>query len=398
MQVLASQIKGYIANSSFIRKMFEVGIELKKKYGADKVYDFSLGNPDLPPPAAVGKALRRVADRIGQPFVTGYMPNAGFPQVREKVAKYASVEQHTELAASQVILTCGAAGGLNAFFRAVLEPGDEVICPAPYFVEYGFYAGNYGGVLKPVKSKPLTFDLDLDAIDAAITAKTKVVMINSPNNPTGKIYSRSELEGLSKILARHSAGRERPIYLMADEPYRFLNYDHVEIPSVFELHPYSVVISSYSKNLSLAGERIGYVAINPKMPEAVELAGAVTLTNRILGFVNAPVLAQYIVDEVLGTEIGIDIYNERRLAMAKVLDQAGIKYTMPTGAFYFFPQTPLADDVEFCRLLTERNVLAVPGSGFGYPGYMRLAFCVDKGVIERSAPAFKQVMDGLRGR
>jgi len=398
MQVLSTQVKGYIANSSFIRRMFEVGIELKKKFGAENVYDFSLGNPDLPPPPGVGRALRKVADRIEQPFITGYMPNAGFPQLREKVAAQISQEQGSAVPAANVILTCGAAGGLNAFFRAVLEDGDEVICPAPYFVEYGFYAGNYGGILKPVKSKPFTFDLDLPAIDAAITAKTRVVMINSPNNPTGKIYSRADMEALSAILAKHSVGRERPIYLMADEPYRFLNYDHVDIPSVFELHPYSVVISSYSKNLSLAGARIGYVAINPNMPEAAELAGAITLTNRILGFVNAPVIAQYILDEVLGTDVSIDIYNDRRLAMAKVLDEAGIKYSMPTGAFYFFPQTPIADDVEFCRLLTEQNVLAVPGSGFGYPGYMRLAFCVDKKVIERSGPAFKRVMDGLRSR
>ena len=398
MQVLSQQIQGYMANSSFIRKMFEAGIELKKKFGAENVFDFSLGNPDLPPPPGVGEALRKVADRIAQPFITGYMPNAGFPKVREKVAKQVSREQGREVPAANVILTCGAAGGLNTFFRAVLEPGDEVICPSPYFVEYGFYVGNFGGKLVPAKSKPFTFDLDLAAIEAAITPRTRIVMINSPNNPTGKIYSKSDLEGLSALLARRQAGREKPIYLLADEPYRFLNYDHVEIPSVFSLHPYSVVASSYSKNLSLAGARIGYIAINPAMPEAAELAGAVTLTNRILGFVNAPVLAQYILDEVLGTEVPIDIYNERRLAMAAVLDQAGIKYSMPGGAFYFFPQTPIPDDVEFCRLLMEENVLAVPGSGFGCPGYCRLAFCVDKKTIVGSAPAFRRVMDALRSR
>lgn len=398
MQVLSQQVAGYMANSSFIRKMFEAGIELKKKFGAENVYDFSLGNPDLPPPAGVGHALRKVADRIALPFITGYMPNAGFPHVREKVAKQISREQGYELPAANVILTCGAAGGINAFFRAVLEAGDEVICPAPYFVEYGFYAGNFGGKLVPVKSKPFTFELDLDAIDAAFTSRTRVVMINSPNNPTGKVYSRTELEALAALLAKHNAGREKPIYLLADEPYRFLNYDHVEIPSVFGLCPYSVVASSYSKSLSLAGARIGYIAVNPAMPEAAELVGGVTLTNRILGFVNAPVLAQYILDEVIGTEVDAGIYNERRLAMAAVLDRVGIKYAMPGGAFYFFPQTPIADDAEFCRLLMAENVLAVPGSGFGYPGYCRMTFCVDKQVIERSEPAFQRVMDALRTR
>jgi len=397
MQLLSQQIGTALKNSSFIRKMFENGIELKKKFGADNVFDFSLGNPDLPPPASVGDALRKVADCIDKPFITGYMPNAGFAHVRDKVAEFLTREQGVPVSAANVILTCGAAGGINAFFRAVLDPADEVICPAPYFVEYGFYVGNYGGKLVPVKSRPLTFELDLDAIEQAINIKTRAVLIDSPNNPTGVIYKRAELEKLAAIITRKSAEFGRPIYLLSDEPYRFLNYDHVELPSALELYPYSVVIGSFSKSLSLAGERIGYVAVNSAMPGAAELVSGITMTNRILGFVNAPVLAQHILDAVIGAEVDMNIYNERRLAMAAVLDQAGIRYSMPGGAFYFFPQSPLADDVKFCDRLMAHNVLAVPGSGFGYPGYFRLTFCVDCRIIERSASAFKATVDELKG-
>ncbi len=396
MHILSRQISGAIKNSSFIRKMFENGIELKKRFGADNVFDFSLGNPDLPPPAAVGDALRRIADRIDTPFITGYMPNGGFNHVREKVAAYLSREQGVEISGNNVILTCGAAGGINAFFRAVLDPEDEVICPAPYFVEYGFYVGNYGGKLVPVKSRPLTFELDLEAIEQAINANTRAILIDSPNNPTGVIYSRRELEALADILTRHSDKHGRPIYLVSDEPYRFLNYDHVDIPSVLPLYPYSVAIGSFSKSLSLAGERIGYVAVSPALHHSMELVSGIIMTNRILGFVNAPVIAQHILDAVIGTEVDMNIYNERRLAMAKVLDDAGIEYTMPGGAFYFFPKSPLEDDVAFCDRLMAHNVLAVPGSGFGYPGYFRLTFCVDRKIIERSGDAFKKAMAELK--
>ncbi len=396
MQILSNQISGYIKNSSFIRKMFENGIKLKAKYGEENVYDFSLGNPDLPPPEGVGTALRHIADNIDKPFITGYMPNAGFTELRQKIAQSVCKEQGTNATGDNVVITCGAAGGINTFFRAILEPGDEVICPAPYFVEYGFYVGNYGGNLVPVKAKPLTFDLDIDAMAAAMNEKTRAVLINSPNNPTGVIYTREQLEQLAEVMRKHSEKTGRTIYLVADEPYRFLNFDKVEIPSVFNLYENSVVIASYSKSLSLAGARIGYVAVNPGMPGGDELIGGVTLTNRILGYVNAPVIAQHILGEVLGTEVDAEIYNERRLAMAKVLDDAGIEYNMPRGAFYFFPKSPIEDDVEFCAKLMENNILGVPGSGFGYAGYIRLAFCVQKDIIERSAGAFKKTMAGLK--
>lgn len=390
MNLVSSEINGYMANSSWIRKMFEAGIELKKKYGNDAVCDFSLGNPDLPPPSPVKEALYRIADSADKPFALGYMPNAGFADVRAIVAKKVSEEQKTEISGSHIIMSCGAAGGLNALFRAILQPGDEVICPSPYFVEYGFYAGNFGAKLVPVASKDFTFELDVDALIAAVTPKTRAVIINSPHNPTGQIYSRKELEEFGTRLAEAAKKNGRAICLISDEPYRFLNFDNVEIPSLFSVYRDSVVIGSYSKNLSLAGERIGYVAVNPAMECADGLLKAVTLTTRILGFVNAPNIAQQILKSCVDSQVDLEIYRERREAMAKVLTDAGIEYTMPRGAFYFFPRSPLADEGVFISKLVEERILAVPGRGFGCPGYFRLAFCVDKKIIERSAEGFKR--------
>lgn len=396
MQIISSQIKEFMGNSSFIRKMFETGIELKKQYGAENVYDFSLGNPDLPPPEDVGNALEQVSGQMGQPFALGYMNNAGYPEVRAAVAKKLTEEQEVEITADNVVLTCGAAGAINVFFRAILDPGDEVICPAPYFVEYGFYVSNFGGTLRPVKSKPLTFELDFEALELAFTPKTRAVLINSPNNPTGQIYSRLELEKLSLLMRKYSDLYGRPIYLVSDEPYRFLNYDNLPIPSVFELYPYSVIVSSYSKKLSLAGARIGYFAANPAIPAIAELMGAVIMTNRILGFVNAPAIAQRVLLHSIGNSVDISIYRERRDAMAQVLDNAGIKYSMPRGAFYFFPQSPIPDDKDFVQALLAQRVLAVPGSGFGYPGYFRLAFCTGLNVIKNSGEAFIRAVKSVR--
>jgi aspartate aminotransferase len=243
-----------------------------------------------------------------------------------------------------------------------------------------------------VRSKPLTFELDLEAMDAAITPKTRIVLINSPNNPTGAVYSRQELEGLAAILTKHNQGRDKPIYILSDEPYRFLAFDGVEVPSVLGIYPYSVVCSSFSKNLSMAGERIGYALINPAIEGREMLMGAVIMSNRILGFVNAPAIAQKLLGKALGSSVDISIYDARRKAMAKVLDNAGIKYTMPRGAFYFFPEAPGGDDVAFCATLQEEKILAVPGTGFGYPGFFRLAFCVGEDVITRSADAFVRAM------
>lgn len=392
MKLLSTQVEGYIECSSWIRKMFETGMELKKKYGADAVCDFSLGNPDVPAPAAVGKGLSDLAKNADEPFAFGYMPNSGYPTLREKLAETVSAEQGVKVSGSDLIVTCGAAGAINALYRAILEPGDQVLCPAPFFVEYGFYAQNSGGELVTVPSKPLTFELDLEAIENAINEKTRVVLINSPNNPTGAIYSIEELKGLAAILDKANEGRERPIYLVADEPYRFLAFDDVEVPSILPLYNYSVVVSSFSKNLSLAGERVGYALLNPAMEGKEKLMAGLVLTNRILGFVNAPAVGQKLLEKALGSQVDKNIYLERRNAMGSVLEEAGYSFTMPKGAFYFFPQAPGGDDVKFCAALQEEKILAVPGTGFGFPGYFRLAFCVGVEIIERSREGFKKAI------
>lgn len=395
MPLLSAEFQGFLGSSSMIRKMFETGLELKRKYGKDKVYDFSLGNPDLPPPSEVKAALTEFALGADRPFSLGYMPNGGTAGARCSMAELVSKEQGIEVPASNVIATCGAAGGLNVLLRAVMTSGEEVICPSPYFVEYGFYVSNYGGRLVPVAMKP-DFSLDVEAMGKAITVKTRAVIICSPNNPTGKIYSRQELEALCAILNNKSNEFGRPIYLILDEPYRFLNYDGAEIPSGFKLYDYSVVVGSFSKTLSLAGARIGYLAVSPKLEGAAELVNGLTIANRILGFVNAPVVAQFVLERCAQCAVDLDIYRRRRNAMAKVLDEAGVSYEMPRGAFYFFPKSPVADERIFVEALLQQRILAVAGRGFGLPGYIRLAFCVDEKIIADSAPGFKAVMESFR--
>ncbi len=398
MQLVSSQIETYLANSSMIRRMFEAGIELRKKYGNDAVCDFSLGNPDLTPPQAVIDKMQALVAEVAKPAGLGYMPNAGYADARADLAAYLVKEQESPLTANHLVLTVGAAGGLNAFFRAILTPGEEVICPAPYFVEYGFYAGNYGGVLKPVKSIAPAFHLDLAGIEAAITEKTRAIIINSPNNPTGVIYSKEELVSLAAILEKATARYGRPIYLISDEPYRFLAFDGATVPAMLPLYPYSVVIGSFSKNLALAGERIGYVAVNPQMPDCQQLVAAVTLTNRILGYVNAPCIGQRLMQAALGTSADATAYISRRRKMAQVLTEAGIEFTLPMGTFYFFPKVPgTVSDKQFVEMLTEQCILAVPGSGFGYPGYIRLALCVDEKFIDTARPGFIKAAAKARG-
>jgi aspartate aminotransferase len=396
MQMIASGIQAQMANASWIRRMFEKGMELKKQVGADNVYDFSLGNPDIPPPAKAREALLALADTAVQPLGLGYCPNAGLPDFREALAAFLAKQQQAPVKAAHVVVTCGAAGALTSFFRAVLEPGDEVLCPAPYFVEYGSYCGHFGGVLKPVPALLPDFQPDLAAMEAAVTDKTRVIIINSPNNPTGCIYSQETLSRLGRLVDRVNAGRERALFLVSDEPYRFLAYDGAAVPPILPLSPFTLVLGSFSKSLSLAGERIGYLAASPAMPEVELLMNAVTMTNRTLGFVNAPVLGQRLAMALLGEGVDLAVYDRRRKAMAAVLSAAGIRFAMPTGAFYFFPEAPGGDDQAFVRALLAHNVLAVPGSGFGFPGHFRLSFSVDEAVIAKSAEGFKRAVADIR--
>lgn len=396
MQVIAADIQKQMAGASWIRKMFEKGFELKREFGAENVFDFSLGNPDMPPPRQARAALAALSERICEPLEMGYCPNAGLPAFREKLAAFLAEQQRVPVRAGHVVVTCGAAGALTSFFRAVLEPGDEVMCPAPYFVEYGAYCGHFGGVLKPVPALPPEFQPDLDAMEAAITDRTRVIIVNSPNNPAGCIYTQETLDRLAELLRKVNAARQRPLFLVSDEPYRFLAYDGAMVPPVLNLSPYALVMGSFSKSLSLAGERVGYIAASPAMPEVELLMNAVTMTNRTLGFVNAPVLGQRLAMALLSEGVDVAVYDGRRQAMAAVLREAGVEFAMPQGAFYFFPKAPGGDDQAFVKALLGQNILAVPGAGFGYPGYFRLTFCVDKRVIERSAPGFKAAADAIQ--
>ena len=395
MNLLSNEVRGFLGNSSMIRRMFEAGIELKKQYGADNVYDFSLGNPDLPPPPEIKTAMQEISADADKMFSFGYMPNAGSIECRSALAKLIKKEQDLTVDPADIIVTCGAAGGINAFFRAVMERGDEVICPSPYFVEYGFYAGNYGGTLKPVPTNE-DFSLNIANIEAAITPQTRAVILNSPNNPTGKIYTASELAEVAEVLLAARKKYNRMIYIIADEPYRFLNFDGQEIPSIAKIYDGTIIIGSFSKTLSLPGERIGYIAVSPQLENKAELIGAMTLTNRILGFVNAPVVGQKLIEKCWDCQVDLDIYRRRRNAMAKVLDDAGIEYIMPGGAFYFFPKSPVADERIFIDALLKERVLAVPGRGFGAPGYFRLAFCVSEKNITDSAESFKKAMAAVK--
>jgi aspartate aminotransferase len=394
MKLISDQIEQQLQHGSFIRRMFEAGTALKKEFGEDAICDFSLGNPDLPAPPVVAQSLQRIRHSASQPFAFGYMSNAGFLRVREKLAAYLSHEQGVPLSGDDVLLSCGAAGALNVLFHTILEPGEEVLALAPYFVEYGFYAGNHGGVLRTVDTVPGYFTPDMDALEKAVTARTRALIINSPNNPTGQVYSAQEMQSITDLLGRKSAAFGKPIYLVADEPYRFLTYDGTCVPAILPLYPYAVLASSFSKNLSLAGERIGYLALSPHLENRAQLMAGFSFSNRVLGFVNPPIIGQYLVEDALGAQVDASVYARRRDVMAGVLAEAGYEFLLPKGAFYFFPKAPGGDDLAFVNgpLLREK-ILGVPGSGFAGPGYFRLAFCVDETIIRRAAPGLKRALE-----
>jgi len=390
---IAVKIEETLLKSSWIRKMFEEGGKLKAIHGANNVFDFSIGNPNLEPPRAFQKALETIVSEKGD-NLHGYMPNNGYPWVRKAIAENIGKEQGALLSADDIVLTCGAAGGLNILFKALLNPGEEVLVTRPFFVEYTAYAENHGGVLKTVEANE-DFSLNLDAMEKSITPKTKVVIINSPNNPTGQIYSKESLSALGRLLEKKGDEFGTVIYLVSDEPYRKIVFDNTLVPPVFPCYKNTIVATSHSKDLSLPGERIGYLAVNPASPFRDRLLPALALTNRILGFVNAPAIMQRVLPLIQGASVDISAYRKKRDLLCRILKDAGYTFTTPSGAFYLFPKSPIEDDVKFVRLLQEELILAVPGTGFGGPGYFRLAFCVDDGTIERSEPAFKRVMDRL---
>ncbi|MFO7750161.1 MAG: pyridoxal phosphate-dependent aminotransferase [Desulfobacteraceae bacterium] len=392
---IAEKIDKTLEKSSWIRKMFEEGARLKAEHGDKNVFDFSIGNPNLPPPDQFQEALETVAAQKEE-WIHGYMPNTGYPFVRQAIAENICREQAADITREDIVVTCGAAGGLNVIFKSLLDPGDEVLVTRPFFVEYTFYAENHGGVLKTVPARE-DFSLDLDALEKAVTEKTKIVLINSPNNPTGQIYSRESLDRLGKILEKKGEEFGQTIYLVSDEPYRNIAFDNASVPPVFPSWKNSIVTTSHSKDLSLAGERIGYVAVNPEAVHREKLLQAMALTNRILGFVNAPALIQRVLPFIQGVSVDVAAYQRKRDLFCEGLDRAGYEFTTPPGAFYLFPRSPVENDVAFVAALQEELILAVPGSGFGQPGYFRLSFCVEDDTIVNAMPGFKRVMERLKG-
>ncbi len=391
---IAKHIETIISGSSWIRKMFEEGARLKAEHGAENVYDFSLGNPNLEPPEKFRAALKDAA-ALSDPGVHAYMPNTGYPHVRKSVADYLCDEQEVQVTENEVIMTCGASGALNVILKAILDPGDEVITPAPFFVEYRYYVDNHGGRLKTVSTKP-DFNLDIDAVSAAITQKTRAVLINSPNNPTGQVYSKQSLNELGTCLTEKGKELNRTLYLIADEPYRKIVYDGQKVPSIFQTYTESIIATSYSKDISIPGERIGYLAVNPEASYKKELIGGMTLANRILGFVNASALMQRVVASIQGASVDISAYARKRELLCKGLADCDYDFFTPAGAFYLFPRTPIPDDVKFVQALQEELILAVPGSGFGGPGHFRIAFCVADETIINAMPGFKRVMEKFK--
>jgi len=392
---VAPYIKELMSSSSFIRKMFEEGIKMKAQFGNDKVFDFSIGNPDLEPPTKVKKMLLDLGNS-DEKGLHGYMPNAGYPKTRAAMAQKVSGEQGVTLDFSHIIMGVGAAGAMNSVLKAILSPGDVVLVPSPFFPEYTSYARNHGGVLQPVPTKD-DFSLDTEAIAAAITAKTAAIIINSPNNPVGKIYSQNDINALAAILESARIRTGRTIVLIADEPYREIVYDNRKVAPVFTAWPTSVIVSSFAKNLSLPGERIGYTAVNPACPDAVTLVDAIIYSTRVLGYVNAPATFQRIVAECWNESVDYSSYTSRRNHLTAILRNAGIEFSEPEGAFYLFCKVPPrhgngkvgpGDDAQFCDHLKTYKILGVPGSGFGKKGWFRLAYCVSESSIVGSAEAF----------
>ena len=386
----SKKIQAAVKKASWIRKMFEEGAKRKAQFGDENVFDFSIGSPNLEPPVEFKQTLKDLVNDPS-PGQHAYMPNAGYEDTRQAVAHYLSQTNRHKFGSNDIVMTVGAGGALNVILKTILNPGEEVIIPAPYFVEYNFYLDNHQGVSKVVGTKP-DFSLDLDAIEKAISEKTRAVLINSPNNPTGKVYSAQELQDLGKLLKGYSQKKGDLIYLVSDEPYRKIVYNGIMVPSIFDAYEESFVGTSFSKDLSLPGERIGYAAANPDISEKDAIVDGLIFCNRVLGYVNAPALMQRAVSGLLNISVDVSIYEKKRNMLYDGLTSFGYECHKPEGAFYLFPKTPIEDDVAFVAALQEENILTVPGSGFGGPGYFRIAYCVSDRTIEKSLPRFEKVI------
>ncbi|MCX5804742.1 MAG: pyridoxal phosphate-dependent aminotransferase [Proteobacteria bacterium] len=387
--VISKNISESMKSSSWIRAMFEEGERLKKQYGQEQIYDFTLGNPITEPPDELKKELIRIVSS-GTKGMHRYMTNSGYEDVREEIAEFHRERSGLDFTKDHIIMTVGCAGGINVVMKSLLDPGDEVIVPCPFFVEFMFYIGNHGGIMKLVDTKD-DFHLDIEKIKEAITEKTKAIIINSPNNPTGVVYSKKELKELVSVLNERKRKGQR-IFVISDEAYRKILYDGIQFPDMFLLYEDTITVTSHSKDLALPGERIGYIAISPLMKNAGALIGAAIFANRILGFINAPAIMQKLVGKFQKKSVDIADYQKKRDVIYNILVDAGFEVVKPEGAFYIFPKSPIKDDIKFVSNLQKHRVLAVPGIGFGKQGYFRIAYCVEMDIIERSRPFFKEVL------
>lgn len=392
---VSHKIRSSIEKASWIRKMFEEGAKRKAEFGPENVFDFSLGNPNLEPPERFKEILGELV-KDATPGRHAYMANAGFVETRQAVAEYLNGFNPIHATANDIVMTVGAGGGLNIVLKTILNPDEEVIIPKPYFVEYNFYLDNHQATPQLVSTRP-DFSFDFDAIESAMTSKTRAVLINSPNNPTGKVYTEDELNDLGQLLARYSDTFGETIYLISDEPYRKIVYDGITVPSVFGVYKETFVVTSFSKDLSLPGERIGYAAAHPEISDKELVMAGMILSNRTLGYVNAPALMQRAIIPLLNESVDISIYQRKRDRLCEGLSSIGYDVIKPEGAFYLFPRTPIPDDIAFVNLLQNENILTVPGSGFGGPGHFRIAYCVTDDVIEKSLPGFERAFRKAKG-
>ena len=376
--------------------MFEEGIALKQQYGEENVFDLSLGNPVMEPPPEFFEELSRVAESP-LPGMHRYMPNAGYMQTRAAVAAQLKEDTRLDFTAAEVVMTCGAGGALNVVLKALLDPGDEAVIFAPYFAEYLYYADNHGGTCRVVPPDP-GFLPDMEAFEAAVGPRTRIVLVNSPNNPTGVLYGADVLARLADIILRKEDEHGREIFLVSDEPYRRIIFDGADYPQIFDHHVRSVVATSHSKDLALPGERIGFIAVSPRYEGRAELTDGLTFCNRTLGFVKAPALMQHIVGRLQGVTIDVGEYQAKRDFLHRKLTEIGYSLVKPQGAVYMFPRSPISDDVEFVAELQGHRVLVVPGRGFGLPGHFRISYCVTDETLEGSLEGFRTVFQKVGGR
>lgn len=394
--MISIKMQEQVQNSSVIRAMFEEGKRLAGIHGAENVFDFSLGNPNAKPPEEVNTAILEILKTDNLMSIHGYMNNSGYEEVRAAIAESINDKFGTAFTQKNILMTVGAAGGLNVIFKTLLNPKDEVITFAPFFGEYRNYAKNYEGELVIISPNTVDFQPNLEEFKEKITPKTKVVIINSPNNPTGVIYSEKTIIKLSEILREKQKEFGTDIYIVSDEPYRELAYDNAEVPYLSKYYANTIIGYSFSKSLSLPGERIGYLVIPDQAADYENIISAANIANRILGFVNAPSLFQRVVAKCLNAKVDLDTYNRNRELLYNALSSYGYQCIKPEGAFYLFVKTPIENDVEFCNLAKQKNILIVTGAAFGCPGYVRIAYCVAYNTIEKALPGFKALIDEVK--